>query len=90
MELNNLQHIESESKFGRNEMFHIGTGLLLIVATMLYALTVSIDGGPFSIERVVDAMISGYITMNIGTNDVANNLAPSVGSSALTVYSLWH
>ncbi len=85
MELNNIQNIEKATKFGRNEMFHIGTGLLFIVITMLYASTVSVDGGPFSIELVVAAMIGGYMAMNIGANDVANNVGPAVGSNALTL-----
>jgi len=85
MELDNLQNIEKATKFGRNEMFHIGTGLLFIVITMLYASTVHVAGGAFSVELVVAAMIGGYMAMNIGANDVANNVGPAVGSNALTL-----
>ncbi len=85
MELNNIQDIENATKFGRNEMFHIGTGLLFIVMIMLYASTIDVIGRPFSIELVVAAMIGGYMAMNIGANDVANNVGPAVGSNALTL-----
>ena len=85
MELNNIQQIEHATKWGRNEMFHIGTGLLFIVAIMLYASTIDVIGQPFSIELVVAAMIGGYMAMNIGANDVANNVGPAVGSKALTL-----
>jgi inorganic phosphate transporter, PiT family len=34
---------------------------------------------------VVAAMIGGYMAMNIGANDVANNVGPAVGSKALTL-----
>jgi len=85
MELNNIQNIEKATKFGRNEMFHIGTGLLFIVIIMLYASTITVAGRPFSVELVVAAMIGGYMAMNIGANDVANNVGPAVGSNALTL-----
>jgi PiT family inorganic phosphate transporter len=85
MELNNIQDIEDATKFGRNEMFHIGTGMLFIVMIMLYASTIDVIGRPFSIELVVAAMIGGYMAMNIGANDVANNVGPAVGSKALTL-----
>lgn len=85
MELNNLQSIENATRFGRNEMFHIGTGLIFIVIIMLYASTIEIVGQPFSIELIIAAMIGGYMAMNIGANDVANNVGPAVGSSALTL-----
>ena len=34
---------------------------------------------------VIAAMIGGYMAMNIGANDVANNVAPAVGSHAITL-----
>jgi len=34
---------------------------------------------------VIAAMIGGYMAMNIGANDVANNVGPAVGSKALTL-----
>lgn len=85
MELNSIQNIEDATKFGRREMFRIGTALLFIVMIMLYASTIDVIGRPFSIELVIAAMIGGYMAMNIGANDVANNVGPAVGSKALTL-----
>jgi inorganic phosphate transporter, PiT family len=54
--------------------------LLFIVGVMLYA---GLRGdGEFSLILVVAAMIGGYMAMNIGANDVANNVGPAVGSKA--------
>ncbi len=38
-----------------------------------------------SIMLIVAAVIGGYMAMNIGANDVANNVGPAVGSKALTM-----
>ncbi len=85
MELKNIQSIENATSSGRTGMFHLGTGILFIVVTMLYASTIEVLGKPFSIELVIAAMIGGYMAMNIGANDVANNVGPAVGSNALTL-----
>lgn len=82
MELNNIQNIEDATRFGRREMFRIGTAALFLVMIILYASTII---HPVSIELVVAAMIGGYMAMNIGANDVANNVGPAVGSKALTL-----
>jgi len=83
VELKHLNEIERATKRGRNELFRIGMALLFIVGVMLYA---GLRGdGEFSLILVVAAMIGGYMAMNIGANDVANNVGPAVGSKALTL-----
>jgi len=66
-------------------MFRLGSALLFIVGIMLFSSGIRPDGAPVSIELVVAAMIGGYMAMNIGANDVANNVGPAVGSKALTL-----
>jgi PiT family inorganic phosphate transporter len=82
MEFSNIQSIENATRFGRREMFRLGTVLLFIVGVMLFSSSIH---APVSIELVVAAMIGGYMAMNIGANDVANNVGPAVGSKALTL-----
>ncbi|MEO8410506.1 MAG: inorganic phosphate transporter, partial [Propionivibrio sp.] len=41
--------------------------------------------GPHGVMLIVAAMIGGYMAMNIGANDVANNLGPAVGSRAISM-----
>ena len=85
MEFQDIEKIENATRFGRREMFHFGTCLLFIVLIILYVSTIDILDRPFSIELIVAAMIGGYMAMNIGANDVANNVGPAVGSNALTL-----
>ena len=85
MEFDNINEIESATRFGRREMSRIGTAMLFIVGIMLYSSNIHAIGAPISIELVVASMIGGYMAMNIGANDVANNIGPAVGSKALSL-----
>ena len=55
---------------------------LFIVWAIANFLTDGVPGAPFIISA---AVIGGYMAMNIGANDVANNIGPAVGSKALTL-----
>ena len=83
MEFKQLNKIEQATKNSRVELFRLGMGLLFIIAVMFFALMRGEGNG--SLFIVIAAMIGGYMAMNIGANDVANNLGPAVGSRALTL-----
>ena len=78
------ENIESAVQLNRDELFRFGTALIFIVGIMLFTI-VRTDGGVDGILLVVAAMIGGYMAMNIGANDVANNVGPAVGSKAITL-----
>ena len=83
MEFKHINDIEKATKKGQNELFRLGIGLLFIIGVMFYA---ALRGdGQTSLLLVIAAMIGGYMAMNIGANDVANNVGPAVGSKALTL-----
>ena len=63
-------------KFGLSAIF------LGIIGVISYSLTDGSAGGMFIIAA---AMIGGYMALNIGANDVANNVGPAVGSKVLTM-----
>ena len=44
-----------------------------------------IGAGPGTITVVVAAGFGAYMALNIGANDVANNMGPAVGANALTM-----
>lgn len=83
MEFKHINDIEKATQKGQNELFRLGIGLLFIIGVMFYA---ALRGdGQTSLMLVIAAMIGGYMAMNIGANDVANNVGPAVGSKALTL-----
>ena len=69
---------------GRTEILKIGLAGLFIAA--IYAvLSQRVEMGGGGSLLVIAAMIGGYMALNIGANDVANNVGPAVGSGALTL-----
>ncbi len=82
MKIEKIALIENATWAGRQELFRLGTALLFIVAVMLF---VGSRTGDVSNMLVIAAMIGGYMALNIGANDVANNVGPAVGSRALTL-----
>jgi inorganic phosphate transporter, PiT family len=84
MDINDFSQIERAAGFGRSELFRLGAALLFIIGIMLYSSSF-IEDVPGGVMLIVAAMIGGYMAVNIGANDVANNVGPAVGSSALTL-----
>src|SRR6056300_1728059 len=84
MDLKNINQIEDAARFNSSEVVRIGIATLFIVAIMLFA-SITLDTINQHYMLVAAAMIGGYMAMNIGANDVANNVGPAVGSKALTM-----
>jgi len=83
-DLMRTENIETAVQRNRDELFRFGTALIFIVGIMLFTI-VRTDGGIDGTLLVAAAMIGGYMAMNIGANDVANNVGPAVGSHAITL-----
>ena len=84
MKINDYLKIESATHLSRSEVGRLGSAILFIVGVMLFT------GSQFAhVEQsyllVGAAVIGAYMAMNIGANDVANNVGPAVGSYALTL-----
>jgi len=62
--------------------FAISFTFAILVLLLVYFYN---EGIPQRMFLAVAAMIGAYMAMNIGANDVANNVGPSVGSGAITL-----
>jgi PiT family inorganic phosphate transporter len=62
-----------------------GLAALFLLSALVWALFTFSDGGPFSYLVIVGAVIAAYMALNVGANDVANNMGPAVGGKALTM-----
>jgi PiT family inorganic phosphate transporter len=81
MELERIHEIEQAIGVNRKEILRLGLSILFIVGIILYVSS----RGEVSPMLIVAGMIGGYMALNIGANDVANNVGPAVGSRALTL-----
>ena len=81
MELEKINKIEEATWVNRKEIFRLGMAVLFIVGIMLYV------GSRGEVDHmlIIAGIIGGYMAINIGANDVANNVGPAVGSRALTM-----
>ncbi|WP_116653275.1 inorganic phosphate transporter [Pelagibacterium sediminicola] len=61
-----------------------GMALVFLFAVLVWAVFV-VGGGPLSYLVVIATVIAAYMALNIGANDVANNMGPAVGAKALTM-----
>ncbi|MDN5566052.1 MAG: inorganic phosphate transporter, partial [Psychrobacter sp.] len=84
MDLKSIEKMEQKSGYGRGEALRMGLVLLFIMGVMLFTHFNTADV-PNRLMLIVAAMIGGYMALNIGANDVANNVGPAVGSQALTL-----
>ncbi|MGB3337509.1 MAG: inorganic phosphate transporter [Devosia sp.] len=57
--------------------------IFLLAAAALAGLT--LPDGPMRYLVILAAVAAGYMALNIGANDVANNVGPAVGAKALTM-----
>ncbi|VAW58550.1 Probable low-affinity inorganic phosphate transporter [hydrothermal vent metagenome] len=84
MEHKDFNRLEHATQSGRSESLRLGLSMVFIIGIMLVTgSTISNVENGFLL--VAAAMIGGYMAMNIGANDVANNVGPAVGSKALTL-----
>ncbi len=62
----------------------IGFGLLFVLISVIFAATYVLDEPKYLIILAA-AAVAGYMAMNIGANDVTNNVGAAVGSKAITM-----
>jgi len=85
MEIKTINQLEKQAmKKSHTELARIGFALFFLVAVLAYSFATS-GGVPNNVFLAIAAVFGGYMAMNIGANDVANNVGPAVGSKALTM-----
>jgi PiT family inorganic phosphate transporter len=66
------------------DFLRLGLALFFMAGVLVYSF-VSSGGVPNNIFLAIAALFGAYMAMNIGANDVANNVGPAVGSKAMTM-----
>ncbi|MBO9396627.1 inorganic phosphate transporter [Shimia sp. R9_2] len=83
-DLHRISHLEAATLYVSRPMVGLGIALAFIVlAAVLAGLLTGADSGNMII--IAAAGFGAYMAINIGANDVANNMGPAVGANALTM-----
>lgn len=82
-DLGRLSQIELATQYVARPLVGIGISLAFLLVAGIGA-TLFFDDQP-SLIIVAAAIFGGYMALNIGANDVANNMGPAVGANALTM-----
>jgi PiT family inorganic phosphate transporter len=90
VKLKNLDELEKKAVHAsRPDFTRLGGAALFMLIVFIYVSTRAdafASNMPFAATLLVAAaMFGAYMAMNIGANDVANNMGPVVGSKALTM-----
>ena len=83
-DLSKVGQIEQASHSVGRALLMPGLALVFIAVCAVFATTVT-GSAPQSYIVVVAAAVGAYMALNIGANDVANNVGPAVGSKALSM-----
>ncbi|MEB3420629.1 inorganic phosphate transporter [Salipiger marinus] len=83
-DLGRLSRLEAASLYAARPLVGVGLALVfVIVAALMAGLTSGTEPGGLVI--ILAAAVGAYMALNIGANDVANNMGPAVGARALSM-----
>lgn len=83
MELKTMAKIDEKVGFTRQDSIKLSIAFLFLVTIMMMAILLYNHASPTIL--IIAAVVGAYMAMNIGANDVANNVGPAVGSGAVTL-----
>ncbi|WP_119942831.1 inorganic phosphate transporter [Neorhizobium sp. NCHU2750] len=83
-DLEKLSSVEDAARYTARGLAAPGTALLFIILTAIFASSY-VTGKPGAIIIIAAAALAGYMAMNIGANDVTNNIGAAVGARAMSM-----
>ncbi|MCB1503050.1 MAG: inorganic phosphate transporter [Bauldia sp.] len=82
--LKKVGHLEEASSSVARPFAAPGLAVSFLIVIFVFAIATTATG-PLSLYVVAAAVISGYMALYVGANDVANNVGPAVGGRAMTL-----
>jgi len=83
-DLGRLSTLETATAYVARPMVGPALSLIFIIATGIIAASF-FNASSNSMIVIIAAIFGAYMALNIGANDVANNMGPAVGANALTM-----
>ncbi|WP_226896400.1 inorganic phosphate transporter [Poseidonibacter ostreae] len=84
MDIKTFDSLDKATEKSVSSFAKLSLALLFMVVVFLWSYT-SHGDVPNNTFLVIGAVFGAYMAMNIGANDVANNVGPAVGSKAMTL-----
>ncbi len=78
-------YIQSQSYLIRGSIVPLGLALIFLIIIALYVRSAFGETSDSLLIIACAAVIGGYMALNIGANDVANNMGPAVGGKVLSI-----
>lgn len=85
MELKSIKDVKKAEGFGIADVMKLAGAIIFILLVIMYVSNLSSDL-PGKNLLIITAIFGGYMAMNIGANDVANNVGPAVGANTITIF----
>ena len=83
-DLGRLSNLDAATAYAARPMVGLGISFIFVVVASLLA-TVFFGQSNNTIIVIIAAGVGAYMALNIGANDVANNMGPAVGANALSM-----
>lgn len=83
-DLGRLTNLEAATAYASRPMVGLGISFVFVVLASVLA-TVFFGQSNNTLIVIIAAGVGAYMALNIGANDVANNMGPAVGANALSM-----
>ncbi|WP_419913548.1 inorganic phosphate transporter [Hoeflea sp.] len=83
-DLDKISRVELATQFMSRKLLGLGFAVVFLVVALVFA-SLFVSDRPGSFIIIAAAVVGAYMALNIGANDVANNVGPAVGSNAMTM-----
>ncbi len=83
-DLDKIARVELATQFLSRRFAAIGLAVVFLALALAFA-SFFVSGLPGSVIIAAAAVVGAYMALNIGANDVANNVGPAVGSNAMSM-----
>ena len=84
-DLKRVQQLRAAAQETSRAMAAPGIALVFLLARADLGGVCGLRSGPLGYLVIIATVIAAYMALNIGANDVANNMGPAVGAKALTM-----
>lgn len=81
-DLDKITRVEEATLHVTRQLAGLGAGVMFVILATLFA-SAFVTGTPGAVVILAGVIVGAYMAINIGANDVTNNVGPAVGAKAI-------